>query len=148
MANRRRNRGADTKNYLCQYQYCDKAFFRKDHLVRHQRQKHGKPFGADSQIVYYCYYEGCGKTFYKMSALERHLSASHSNGNDYWIITVVLTVTSAVLRHCWLGSKKSIWPIKIEWWGAGVVICVKWSANDLHMVQLMPLPLIITHLLH
>jgi len=29
---------------------------------------------------------------------------------------------------------------KIQWWGAGVVICLKWGANDLHMVQLMPQP--------
>jgi len=27
-----------------------------------------------------------------------------------------------------------------EWWGAGVVICLKRGANDFHMVQLMPLP--------
>jgi len=29
---------------------------------------------------------------------------------------------------------------KIEWWGAGMVICLEWGANDLRMVQLMPLP--------
>jgi len=29
---------------------------------------------------------------------------------------------------------------KTEWWGAGVVICLERGA-DLHMVQLMPLPL-------
>jgi len=28
----------------------------------------------------------------------------------------------------------------VEWWGAGVVICLKRGA-DLHMVQLIPLPL-------
>jgi len=39
-----------------------------------------------------------------------------------------------------LGGKKGIQPvIKIEWWGAGVVICLERSA-DLHMAQLMPLP--------
>jgi len=27
------------------------------------------------------------------------------------------------------------------WWGAGVVICLERGANDLHMIQLMPLPL-------
>ena len=30
--------------------------------------------------------------------------------------------------------------LKIEWWGAGMVICLQRNANDLHMVQLMPLP--------
>ena len=28
----------------------------------------------------------------------------------------------------------------MEWWGAGVVICLERGANDLYMVQLMPLP--------
>jgi len=41
--------------------------------------------------------------------------------------------------HCWLGVRKSIWPIKIEWRGVGVVICLERGADCLHMVQLMPL---------
>ena len=32
---------------------------------------------------------------------------------------------------------------KNEWWGAGVVICVERGA-DLHMAQLMPLPLTVS----
>ena len=32
---------------------------------------------------------------------------------------------------------------KTEWWGAGVVICLERGA-DLHMVQLMPLPLAVS----
>ena len=32
---------------------------------------------------------------------------------------------------------------KTEWWGAGVVICLERDA-DLHMVQLMPLPLTVS----
>ena len=39
-----------------------------------------------------------------------------------------------------LGVRKSIWPVKIEWWGVGVVVCLKRGADCLHMVQLMPLP--------
>ena len=35
---------------------------------------------------------------------------------------------------------KIIRPVKTEWWGAGVVICLERGA-DLHMAQLMPLPL-------
>ena len=46
---------------------------------------------------------------------------------------------SSVLWHCWLGIRKSILPIKIEWWGVGVVIYVEWGADCLHLVQLMPL---------
>ena len=32
---------------------------------------------------------------------------------------------------------------KLEWWGAGVVICLE-RGTDLHMVQLMPLPLTVS----
>jgi len=32
---------------------------------------------------------------------------------------------------------------KAEWWGAGVVICLEQGA-DLHMAQLMPLPLTVS----
>ena len=45
-----------------------------------------------------------------------------------------------VLWHCWLGVRKSIWPLKIEQWCVDVVICLEWGADCLHMVQLMPLP--------
>ena len=31
-------------------------------------------------------------------------------------------------------------PVKNEWWGVGVVVCLERGA-DLHMAQLMPLPL-------
>ena len=47
---------------------------------------------------------------------------------------------SSVVRHCWLDVRKSNCAVKIEWWGAGVVICLKRGTNDLHIVQLMPLP--------
>jgi len=36
----------------------------------------------------------------------------------------------SVLWYWWLGVRKSIWPVKIEWW----------DASDLYMVQLMPMP--------
>ena len=42
-----------------------------------------------------------------------------------------------------VGGRKGIRPVKNEWWGAGTVICLEQSA-DLHMAQLMPLPLIHT----
>jgi len=34
-----------------------------------------------------------------------------------------------VLWHCWLGVRNSIRPIKIEWWGVGVVICLEQGAD-------------------
>jgi len=55
-----------------------------------------------------------------------------------------MQVTRAlVLSCCWLGSRKRIQPVKTEWWDAGVVICLGQGA-DLHMAQLMPLPLTIS----
>jgi len=45
----------------------------------------------------------------------------------------------SVLWHCWLGGRKGIRPVKIDWWGVGAVICLERGADCLHMVQLMPL---------
>jgi len=42
-----------------------------------------------------------------------------------------------------LGGRKGIWPVKTEWWVAGVVICLEQGA-DLHVAQLMPLPLTVS----
>jgi len=39
-----------------------------------------------------------------------------------------------------VGRPGGIQPVKTEWWGAGMVICLKRGA-DLHMAQLVPLPL-------
>ena len=39
------------------------------------------------------------------------------------------------------GSANGLW--KTEWWGAGVVICLERGA-DLHMAQLMPVPLTVS----
>jgi len=49
----------------------------------------------------------------------------------------------SVFSCCWLGGRKGIRPVKSEWWGAGMVICLERGA-DLHMAQLMPLPLIVS----
>ena len=48
-----------------------------------------------------------------------------------------------MLRRCWLGGRKGIRPVKTEWWGAGVVICLERCA-DLHVAQLMPLSLTVS----
>jgi len=43
-----------------------------------------------------------------------------------------------------LGGRKGIQPVKNEWWGNGMVICLERDA-DLHMAaQLMPLPLTVS----
>ena len=66
------------------------------------------------------------------------LDCETSNSVCCFCLTYILV--SSVLWHCWLGVRNSIWPVKIEWWGVGVVICVEWGADCLHMVQLMQLP--------
>jgi len=42
-----------------------------------------------------------------------------------------------------LGGRKGIRPVKTEWWGNGVVVCLERGA-DLHMAQLMSLPLTVS----
>jgi len=42
-----------------------------------------------------------------------------------------------------LGGRKGIRPVKTEWWGAGVVVCLEQGAV-LHMAQLLPLPLTVS----
>ena len=51
----------------------------------------------------------------------------------------ILRILPSVLWHCWLGVRKSIGPVKIDWWGVGVVICLERGADCMHMVRLMPL---------
>ena len=54
------------------------------------------------------------------------------------------TLLPSVLWRCWLGGRKGIRPVKnIEWWGTGMAICLERDA-DLHMAQLMPLPLTVS----
>ena len=55
-----------------------------------------------------------------------------------FFFNVFVYIVPSVLWHCWLGVRKSIRPVKIEWWGVGVVICLERGAGCLHMVELMP----------
>jgi len=52
-------------------------------------------------------------------------------------------VIASVLWRCWLGCRKGNWTVKTEWWGASMVICLERGA-DLHMAQLMLLPLTVS----
>ena len=53
---------------------------------------------------------------------------------------VFFRLLCSMLWHCWLGVRKSMRPVKIEWWGVCVVIRLERGADCLHIVQLMPLP--------
>jgi len=64
--------------------------------------------------------------------------------NDRWRQDVLQLHLDAVCLQCfdavgWVAGRASGLQ-KTEWWGAGVVICLEQGA-DLHMAQLMPLPL-------
>ena len=63
----------------------------------------------------------------------------------YLFASVLVYFWPSVLWRCWLGSRKGIRPVKTEWWGDGVVICLDRGAN-LHTTQLMPLPLTVSRL--
>jgi len=57
--------------------------------------------------------------------------------NCYYIDDIIIDIVGQIVRpsvlwHCWLGVRKSIRPVKIGWWGVGVVICLEWDADCLH----------------
>jgi len=61
----------------------------------------------------------------------------------HWGHVLVSVHLPSVRWRCWLGGRKGIRPVTAEWWGADMVICLEQGA-DLHMAQLMPLPLIVS----
>jgi len=36
------------------------------------------------------------------------------------------------LQCCWLYDRKGIWPVKTEWWGAGMFVCLEQVADWCH----------------
>ena len=91
-----------------------------------------------------------------MFAAVRHFVVIHCNST--FISTFNLSTLSSkqrvkylmfflhhsVLWCCWFGGRKGIRPVKKpEWWGTGMVVCLERGA-DLHMAQLMPLPLTVS----
>jgi len=59
-----------------------------------------------------------------------------------WVSPKIRVLPSGNLSQtldCFLGVRKSIQPVKIEWWSVDVVIFLERGADCLHMVQLMPL---------
>ena len=78
--------------------------------------------------------------FYRLDALPvakptaskhwRHLSMESTDPIDF------LSLTTMAFRFI---LSYTVRPVKIGWQGVGVVICLDWGADCLHMVQLMPL---------
>ena len=62
----------------------------------------------------------------------------------YLPFSSLMIALPSVLWCCWLGGRKGIRPVKkLEWCNTGMVICLERDA-DLHMAQLMPLPLTVS----
>jgi len=70
---------------------------------------------------------------------------SNANASDVTTTTVLLPCLQCFDAVGWATGKTSSL-YKIEWWGAGVVICLGRGEN-LHMAQLMPLPLTVSCLI-
>ena len=78
-----------------------------------------------------------------------HLFSSTFKGLEVFIpnssifkdFSSTLWTPTSVLRHCWLGVRKSVWTV-ISWVMTDEVLvwfCLERGANCLHMVQLTPL---------
>jgi len=52
-----------------------------------------------------------------------------------FLVNIFVLLNELVYAYLW---------IIFEWLGAAMVICLEWGANDLHMVQLIPLPAVIS----
>ena len=74
---------------------------------------------------------------YKKTQKWKHTHTHTFNG------TLSGTIIPSVLRRCWLGGRKGIWPVKNWVVGAGVAICLEQGA-DLYMAQRIPLPLTVS----
>ena len=64
-------------------------------------------------------------------------------GRRFSVFKYIPETTLPPVGCCWLGGRKGIRPVKTEWWGAGMVICLERVA-DLHTAQLMPLSLTVS----
>jgi len=72
------------------------------------------------------------------------LCTDHNRTIQIWSQLFMSVLVPSVLWHCWLSGRKGIRPVKNKsGGGAGVVVCLERGA-DLHMVQLMPLPLTVS----
>ena len=98
----------------------------------------GCGYGADARPDVRETSSGCGTQALCALQSQRQLTSYVLNiRGDVW------RGLPSVLWRCWLGGRKGIRPVQTEWWGSGVVICLQRGA-DLHMAQLMPLPLTVS----
>ena len=56
------------------------------------------------------------------------------------VLSLLLLGVFGTLTLLIVASERASGLQKVEWWGAGVVICLERGVYDFHVVQLMPLP--------
>ena len=95
---------------------------------------------TDSEIIVMLGENGTGKTTFIRMLAGR---LEPDGGSEcFWLLLAKLLAFSALtLLVGWQEGHPAC--KKTEWWGAGMVICLERGA-DLHMVQLMPLPLTVS----
>ena len=93
-------------------------------------------------------WSSCLKHYFRDRKMERDRKNTwHAQFTTSILLSMTAVTTLSSLRCFdavgWATGRASS-PQKLEWWGAGMVICLEQSANDLHMVRLMPLPSLIS----
>ena len=93
-----------------------------------------------SLCVYHCVFTDCVSTASsEASPVCLSVSIDIFWTNWFFDLFIVSGCMHSVRWRCCLGVRKSIWPVNIDWWGIGVVICLERGGDYLHMVQLIPL---------
>jgi len=75
----------------------------------------------------------------RRSTLKLLQDMCNSTTTNFTLIFFRWNRVPSVFWCCWLGNRKGTWPVKIQWWSDGVVICLRQGA-DLNMAQFMLLP--------
>ena len=108
------------------------------------QQNHYKTYKNTIRITTYWYM--CVKSFLAPTPREKSKMRPTATCVVWSVLFVHLSVClllPSVLWRCWFGDRKGIRPVKTECWGACVVVILEQGA-DMHMAQLMPLPLTVS----